>query len=43
MVSGLRLGTFPSKVMVPVIDAAAMTTPGQAKMTARPAVNHTFP
>src|SRR4051794_20416266 len=43
MVSGRRVGTFPSKVTVPVIDDAATATPGQSDTAINPAVSHNLP
>src|SRR5258708_34852103 len=40
MVSGLRVGAFPSKVTVPVMDEAATATPGQTDIATSPAASH---
>ena len=40
MASGLRVGTFPSKVTVPVTDEAATATPGQTDTATSPAASH---
>jgi hypothetical protein len=40
MVSGLIVGTFPSKVTVPVTDEAATATPGQTDTATSPAASH---
>ncbi len=40
MASGLRAGGFPSKVTVPVMDDAAMATPGQTDIATSPAASH---
>jgi hypothetical protein len=37
MESGLRAGAFPSKVMVPVIDAARRAAPGDTAAATTPA------
>src|SRR6188508_3163460 len=37
---GLRAGTFPSKVTVPVIVAAANATPGHTSTVTSPAASH---
>src|SRR5512134_1721943 len=41
MVSGLRVGTFPSKVTDPVTDDAARATPGHTAAATNPAARHT--
>src|SRR4051794_4518172 len=38
--SGLRVGAFPSKVTVPVIDDAAKATPGQSDTATSPAASN---
>jgi hypothetical protein len=38
--SGLSVGTFPSKVTVPVTDDAARATPGHTTAAASPAARH---
>src|SRR5262245_48577899 len=38
--SGLRVGTFPSKVTVPVMVAAANAAPGHTSTVTSPAANH---
>ena len=44
MESGLSVGTFPSKVMVPVMVEAAMATPGYIETTASAIANrNVFP
>ncbi len=43
MVSGLRVGAFPSKVTVPVTDEAATATPGHANITPSPAASNNLP
>jgi hypothetical protein len=40
--SGLRLGTFPSKVTVPFTVDAASATPGHIAAPASPAARHTI-
>jgi hypothetical protein len=40
MASGLRLGAFPAKVTVPVIDEAANATPGPIAAATNPAARH---
>ena len=40
MASGLRVGAFPSKVMVPVMVEAAKATPGQTNTATSPAASH---
>jgi hypothetical protein len=40
MVSGLSAGGFPAKVTVPLIDDAAVATPGQTDTTRNPAASH---
>src|SRR5260370_28127370 len=40
MASGLRVGAFPSKVTVPVMDEAATATPGQTDIATIPAASH---
>ncbi len=40
MASGLRVGTFPSKVTVPVTVDAAKATPGQTDTASIPAASH---
>jgi hypothetical protein len=40
MASGLRVGAFPVKVTVPVIDEAAKATPGQTDIATSPAASH---
>src|SRR5215207_8571 len=39
MASGLRAGGFPVKVTVPLIEDAAMATPGQTDITTNPAAS----
>jgi len=39
MASGLSVGAFPSKVTVPVMDAAK-ATPGQTDMATTPTASH---
>ena len=40
MASGLSVGAFPSKVMVPVTVEAATATPGQTDTATSPAASH---
>src|SRR4029450_3899625 len=40
MASGLSVGTFPSKVTVPVMVEAATATPGHAKPHTTPTATH---
>jgi hypothetical protein len=40
MASGLRLGAFPSNVIVPVMVDAATATPGQSNTATSPAASH---
>src|SRR4051794_2287330 len=40
IVSGLRVGAFPSNVTVPVTDDAASATPGHSAIATNPAARH---
>jgi hypothetical protein len=40
MESGLSVGGVPAKVTVPLIDDAAVATPGQTDITINPAASH---